>query len=278
MGGYFAGSSEGYPGTLWISFGLSLLCSGLAFLFLPSSTSDQSHDSIGTKNLDFIGALMVTTATAILVFGFTEAPTGWRQAKVIVPILIGGLLFVLFFLWELYLDYLLPNTEPLLPSKVWNYPNLVAVTAQSAFQFGGFYLFILNSVNLFINIENVRYTLPSNTTLLKLGIQNRPLKASLKFGIPVTVGVVFFLVALGPFYNHRFFPPKWMLVLGSTATCAGLIVFASTELHSSYWHYPLTGCILIAFGIAIFFINYLNVLYASTPLEDQGLISGIVQT
>lgn len=31
-------------------------------------------------------------------------------------------------------------------------------------------------------------------------------------------------------------------------------------------------------GTVIFFINFLNIAFASSPLDDQGLISGIVQT
>lgn len=34
----------------------------------------------------------------------------------------------------------------------------------------------------------------------------------------------------------------------------------------------------MSLGTVIFFINFLNIAFASSPLEDQGLISGIVQT
>lgn len=34
----------------------------------------------------------------------------------------------------------------------------------------------------------------------------------------------------------------------------------------------------MSLGTAIFFVHYLNVAYAATPPEDQGLVSGIIQT
>lgn len=116
---------------LWLSFGLSLICAGLAFLVIQPP---PRNETLQRKTLDYIGSFIVTAAAAILVYGFTEAPTGWRQAKVIAPIIVGGVLFIVFFVWEQYfVERLLPNIDPLIPSRVWGYHNLLAVTVQTGF-------------------------------------------------------------------------------------------------------------------------------------------------
>lgn len=58
----------------------------------------------------------------------------------------------------------------------------------------------------------------------------------------------------------------------------GTLIFSRNGVHEFYWRYSFSGTIIIALGVCNFFINYLNIVYASAPPEDQGLISGIVQT
>lgn len=83
---------------------------------------------------------------------------------------------------------------------------------------------------------------------------------------------------MAPFYNHRYMPPKWLLVIAPIILACGVILFSRNDLHTGYWKYTFSGSIVMSLGTAMFFINYLNVAYAATPAEDQGLVSGIVQT
>jgi len=96
--------------------------------------------------------------------------------------------------------------------------------------------------------------------------------------IPVAAGSVFFIMIFGPLYNHKLLPPKWMLVFSSLFLLTGILLFSRNTTHSFYWRWTFSGSVVIPLGVTIFFINYLNIVYASAPAEDQGLISGIVQT
>jgi MFS family permease len=95
---------------------------------------------------------------------------------------------------------------------------------------------------------------------------------------PLVVGTLAFCILMAPFYNHRYMPPKWLLVIAPIILASGVILFSRNDIHTGYWQYTFSGSIVMSLGTAIFFINYLNVAYAATPAEDQGLVSGIVQT
>jgi hypothetical protein len=101
--------------------------------------------------------------------------------------------------------------------------------------------------------------------------------ASIMF-LPIALGSVVFLFILGPLYNHRFLPPKWVLVVGEVLVLAGEIMFSQNDSDTSYWQLSFPGFILIALGSTSYFINFLNIVFSSAPPEEQGLISGLIQT
>jgi MFS family permease len=95
---------------------------------------------------------------------------------------------------------------------------------------------------------------------------------------PIAIGSTIFLFILGPLYNHRWLPPKWVLVVGELLVLAGQVLFSQNDAETVYWRLSFPGFILIAMGIACYFINFLNIVFASSPAEEQGLVSGILQT
>jgi hypothetical protein len=95
---------------------------------------------------------------------------------------------------------------------------------------------------------------------------------------PIAAGTLGFILIFGPLYNHRFLSPKWVLVFSSLMLLTGTILFSRNGIHEFYWRYSFSGTVIISLGVATFFINYLNIVFASAPPKDQGLISGIIQT
>lgn len=154
VGGAFASTGLGYRGPMWLSFGISAVLCVLAFLLLEPTPRDPS---IEKKPLDVIGAFLVTAGCAIVVYGFTEAPTGWSHAKVIAPIIIGVALLVLFFVYEQFIVWrLLPRVDPLIPTRVWTYSNLVPLTIQTGLLYGCFFLSVLNGSTFLLRVQEVR--------------------------------------------------------------------------------------------------------------------------
>lgn len=135
-----------------------ILCA-LAFLLIPETPTIPSKDR---KTLDYIGAFLVTAAALVLVYGFTEAPTGWRKTKVIAPIVVGGVMFIFFFVYEQYVVWrVMPGTDPLIPRRVWNYPNLVPITFITGFMYGSFFLVVQNGSSFLIRVQGVSGCLSS---------------------------------------------------------------------------------------------------------------------
>lgn len=129
-----------------------MLCA-LAFLLLEPTPRDPS---IEKKPLDVIGAFLVTAACAILVYGFTEAPIGWSHAQVIAPIIIGVVLLITFILYEQFIVWkYLPHVDPLIPTRVWTYSNLVPLTVETGFIFGCFFLSVLNGSTFLLRVQEV---------------------------------------------------------------------------------------------------------------------------
>lgn len=96
--------------------------------------------------------------------------------------------------------------------------------------------------------------------------------------VPIALSSVVFLLFLGPLYNHRFLPPRWVLVVGELLVLAGQVMFSQNNPDTNYWHLSFPGFILIALGSTFYFINFLNIVFSSAPPDEHGLISGLIQT
>ncbi|KAL2061113.1 hypothetical protein VTL71DRAFT_7386 [Oculimacula yallundae] len=258
VGGAFASTHLGYRGVLWLSFGISTVLCVLAFLLLEPTPQEVFSEK---RPLDIIGAFLVTSSLAILVYGFTEAPTGWSQAKVIAPIVIGITLLFFFMVFEQFIVWkFLPQVDPLIPRRVWTYSNLVPLTIETGFLFACFYLTVLNGSTFLLRVQ-----------------ERKPLISAVMWS-PLIVGTLIFCILMGPFYNHRYMPPKWLLVFAPLILATGVVLFSRNNTKTGYWQYTFSGSVVMSLGTAIFFMHYLNVAYAATPPEDQGLVSGILQT
>ena len=96
--------------------------------------------------------------------------------------------------------------------------------------------------------------------------------------LPIALGSVVFFLILGPLYNHRFLPPRWVLVVGELLVLAGEIMFSQNDPGTSYWLLSFPAFILISLGSTCYFINFLNIVFSNAPPDEQGLISGLIQT
>ncbi|TFK54877.1 MFS general substrate transporter [Heliocybe sulcata] len=257
VGGAFAGTSIGYRGQLWLCFGMGAIFTLLGFLLIPPTRSCRSD----MGSLDYGGAVVATAGALLLVLGFTEAQEGWSRARVIAPIVSGGVVFALFGIYEeVILPRWLPEVEPLIPRRLWSYKNLVPISAATCCYYATFSILLLNGSQFFVVVQHT-------STVL----------SALQF-LPVAVVAFFLMPVAAHFYNHRFMPPKWVLAFGQCLCVASVALFSANEVDSSYWHWSFPSLVVYSFGSGLFFVNFLNVVYASARLEDQGLISGVIQT
>lgn len=151
VGGAFTTTPLGYKGLFWFSFALSSILAALAFILIPPSPTNYPE----AKRLDYPGAVLITIGALLLVFGFTESPTGWSQPKVIAPIVMGGLVIIFFLLWEEFILGKYLDLEPLIPRKVWSFHNFSPMVPITGFSYALFFIFLLNGSQFLIRVQEV---------------------------------------------------------------------------------------------------------------------------
>ncbi|KAL8283968.1 hypothetical protein RQP46_005081 [Phenoliferia psychrophenolica] len=98
----------------------------LSIWLIPSSQGDH-HDTERAaiprwKQLDLVGVLLMAGTLLCLILALTQGPIyGWGSASFVAPIVVGGVLAPLFFVWEA----IIPATSAMLPGAVWKTTNMV---------------------------------------------------------------------------------------------------------------------------------------------------------
>ena len=117
VGGTFAGlwSLLWWPRTFW-TFGIALAClSGLSYFILPAVPLKEEEEGLTFAQrigeLDLLGATIGITAMILFNFAWNQAPGfGWEQPYIYVLLIVGILLFPVFFWIELKV-----SKHPLIP-------------------------------------------------------------------------------------------------------------------------------------------------------------------
>ncbi|KAA8913339.1 hypothetical protein TRICI_003222 [Trichomonascus ciferrii] len=253
VGGAFTETSIGYRGLMYLSFGLACFFT-IAVYFV---TKETQTDPVKAKQLDYPGAVILVCGTLLVIFGFTSAPGRWRSARVIAPIVIGGLLLLFFIYYEYRISYQKLKIQPLIPGYVWKFPNLTIV----------FFLGPLNFANLYVTLFAL-----SNQLIVLRG--ETPLSTAVKF-IPYGVGFAVACVIGGALFSV--IPPKILLTVGPLLDIAGSAINAQVD-QEIYWQYIFVSNILLSFGTGLFMSTFINTVVSSAPLDHQGIVSGVCMT
>lgn len=81
------------------------------------------------KRMDLGGVVLMMVALILFILGFTQAPiSGWGSVKFIAPLIIGVILFGVFFVWERFM----PRGYALLPHDWPTYPNIFPLMLQAS--------------------------------------------------------------------------------------------------------------------------------------------------
>lgn len=151
VGGAFASTSIGYRGLFWLSFGLAMTFAILSFILVPPAHTNTAS----LKKLDYPGAFFITAGALLLVFGFTEAVQGWSQPRVIAPIVLGVVTIAFFIFWEEFILEKYIGLEPLIPRKVWSFPNFSPIVPITGLTYATFFVILLNGSQFLIRVQGV---------------------------------------------------------------------------------------------------------------------------
>ncbi len=219
-----------------------------AWRLVPTHDSEESHNE-----LDLPGAVSITAALMLLVYGLVEAPShGWTSHSSL-GFFTGTALLLAFFVWnELHAKH------PLVPFKIFRIRNVTAANlVQMPIVAGMFSTFFFASLYA--------------QTVLHFS----PVKTGLSFlAVPVFIGLSASLVP--KLVKKIGFKP--ILVVAPLITASALFYLAHIRVNGTYWHDLFPGFMLMGLGMGATFIAITIAATSGVTGRESGLASGLLNT
>jgi len=240
-----------YLGWRWnflVNVPVALLVIAAAWRLVPAHESEETHNE-----LDLPGAISITGALMLLVYGLVEAPShGWTAHSTIAYLTMSLLLFVYFVMNEQRASH------PLVPFKIFRIRNVTGANlVQMPIMAGMFSAFFFAS-------------LYAQTVL-----GYSPVKTGLSFL------VIPFSIALSATNVPRLVQKigfKPILVIAPLITAAALYLLAHVRVDGNFTHDLLPGFILMGLGMGATFIAITIAATSGVSGKQSGLASGLLST
>lgn len=204
--------------------------------------------------IDYAGAVSVTAALILIVYGIVTAEqNGWQALSTVLPLVIGAVLFIVFILIQVF------RKEPLVPLGIFKTPNLaagnVSLILLSASWFPLIYFLIL---------------------YLQQVLKFEPFTAAMGM-LPAPVLMAIFMIVLAEKVMAKF-GMKVTMVIGFTILgCAGLL-FSRNTVGGDYWGDVFIPLLLAALGNALAYLPATTAAVSEAKSEESGLASGLYNT
>jgi EmrB/QacA subfamily drug resistance transporter len=238
----------GWRWNFFINVPVAAMVALASFRLLPIHESEETH-----TELDLPGAVSVTAALMLLVYGIVKAPaSGWTSQSTIVYLGLSALLLA-FFVWnELRVKH------PLVPFKIFRIRNVTAANlVQMPIMAGMFSTFFFTS-------------LYAQTVL-----GYSPVKTGLSFlVIPFVIAIA--ATNVPKLVQKIGFKP--ILVVAPLFTASALFWLSHIRVGGNYVHDLLPGFVLMGLGMGATFIAITIAATSGVPQRESGLASGILNT
>ncbi|KAF3124440.1 hypothetical protein TWF703_000429 [Orbilia oligospora] len=186
------------------------------------------------KQVDFIGAFLVTAGFALFVFSLTsasKAASGWTSPEILSCLIIGLALVFAFLGWQWYIGRKdnESGVQPLMPLSIWKYPNLglvMVIVTLGFINFTGVLMFW--STLWFQEINKVS-----------------PLMTTARY-LPQVIGG--FIVNAFAAYTLHIIPGKLLLIVGMVSFTGSTLLFALQPADVSYWAMAFPSLCLSVIG------------------------------
>lgn len=240
-----------YMGWEW-NFFINIPVGILVFIgllkYVPAHVKEEND-----KNLDVIGAFLVTGGLMSLVYAFVEAPTwGWTDGRTLGLFAASAALLASFLFNESKAKH------PLMPLSIFKIRNvsganlmMVPVTAgmMGMFFFASLY------------IQGI--------------LQYSPVETGLAF-LPVPIVIAISATVASRFVGKIGFKP--LLMLGSSLLTIGIFYLSFITLDGAYIANVLPGLLIMGLGGGMTFVSISVAATSGVPGHEAGLASGLVST
>lgn len=238
----------GWRWNFFINVPVAALVVATAWRLLPAHESEETHN-----NLDLPGAISVTAALMLLVYGIVEAPShGWTSASSLGYLAGSVILLIFFVLNELRAEY------PLVPFRIFRIRNVLGANlTQMPIVAGMFSTFFFTS-------------LYAQTVL-----GYSPVKTGLSF-LVIPLSIAISATNVPRLVKRVGFKP--ILMIAPLFTSSALLWLAHIRVNGNYVHDLLPGFILMGLGMGATFIAMTIAATSGVPHKESGLASGILNT
>ncbi|GAB4516934.1 MAG: MFS transporter [Anaerolineae bacterium] len=247
VGGFLA--QEG----LWRAVFFINLPLGAIALFALFAGVPETRDENISKELDYVGALLVTLGLAGLTFGFIQAPDfGWSDPRIVITLGGGLLMSVGFVLWEAR------TRHPMVPLALFKSRTFSGTNAMTLF--------------LYAALTAVTFFLPLNLIQVQGYGEAVAGSALLPFGLILAVMSRW----AGGLVDRV--GPRLPLVIGPIITGIGFVGIGLpgvTGGAGDYWTTFFPGILLMSIGMGITVAPLTTTVMGAAPQQQSGTASGI---
>jgi len=238
----------GWRWNFFINVPVAAMVAVAAWKLVPAHDSEETHNQ-----LDLPGAVSVTAALMLLVYGLVEAPShGWTAGSTL-GYFAGAAVLLAFFIWnERRVEH------PLVPFSIFRIRNVVAA----------------NLVQMPI-IAGMFSTFFFTTLYAQTVLGYSPVKTGLSFL------VIPFAVAISATQTPRMVKKvgfKPILMIAPLVTASALFWLAHVRVQGNFVHDLLPGFILMGLGMGATFIAITIAATSGVSGRESGLASGILNT
>ena len=219
-----------------------------AYKLVPAHESEEKHN-----DLDLPGAVSITSALMLLVYGLVEAPShGWTALSTILYLGISALLFAFFIVNEQRAK------RPLMPLRIFKIRNITGANLTM------------------LPIMGAMFSVFFFTSLYIQGILGYS---------PVRTGLAFLMVPIAIAISATSAPSiikrigyKPILIVAPLIIATGLFLLAHIPLQGNYWSHIMPGLVIMGLGMGATFVSVTIAATSGVPGHESGLASGILNT
>jgi EmrB/QacA subfamily drug resistance transporter len=238
----------GWEWVLWVNVPIGIFAAILAPRLIAESRSESE-----TRSFDVAGAISVTAALSILVYGLVEAPdAGWGSGQTL------GLLGAAAVLLGIFVAVELRSAAPLVPFRIFRIRTLTGANV----------IGILTGASLF-----------SMFFFISLYMQNvlgfSAIKAGLSY-LPLSIAIILSAGAASALVTRVGFKP--ILATGMALIAAGLFWFSQISADGGYLADVLGPSLVAAVGLGFAFVPQTIAAVSGVGEHEAGLASGLINT
>src|SRR5215467_2800480 len=247
----FGGLLTSGPGWRWVLFVNVPL--GIAIVLAAPRLVSGARQASRLRDLDVPGALLVTGALLLLVYGLTRAPdVGWGTARTIGEFAGAAALLAIFVINEAR------SARALLPLRTFRLPGVTSANGAALLQFSA-----VIPVFFFL------------TLYLQQVLGYSALRGGLAF-LPLAGGVIVIAPTASRLVSR--FGPAPTLIAGPLVFAGGLVYLSRLPVHGGYLTDILPGLVMVAAGAGLGFVSIINAATRGVPRGDAGVAAGLVNT